>query len=240
MKSSILKFMAMAGLALAAFGFAQEESPAKKGRDMGVGIRAAFDYGWMYGIDENESEDLDGNPSGIGFEGGIQARIEMVNNLYFKPEVNIAYMSTSHEYLSAERTYSSTSLEIPLMFQGVIKDRFYVNAGPQLNLVLSSNVEAASSYTNPLTHKVEKFPYDEDIEMGSFTFGIVVGAGVGIVGGLNLDVRFYMGLSELFPDVTYVGGENMTNFLTAKHLSMVDLEGAKMMSVKVGLSYWFI
>jgi len=238
MKSSILKFVTVASLALAAFGFAQEQTPAKKGRDAGVGVRIAAGYNSMYGFEE-EDDDVDGNPSGAGFEGGLTFLMEMVNNLYFVPEVNFSYNSTSHEYLNTERTYKSMNLEIPLMFRGVVAQRFYVNAGPQLVLSLSHDVDAAATYTNPITHKEEKFPYNENIEQGTFTFGIAAGAGVNIIDHVSFDVRFYMGLTELFPD-TKSPNDGIGNINNLKNFSMISLAGAKMMSIKAGFNFWFI
>lgn len=204
--------------------------PAKKGHDMGVGARIAFDYGMMYGFEETD-DNVDGDPTGIGFEGGLAARIEMVNNLYFVPEVNFSYLSTKHKYLELDRTYTSMSLEIPLLMRGIVAERFYVTAGPQLNLCLSSDFE-------------QKYPdfefgdmpddFKENVEQAGFTFGIAAGAGVNIVDGLFFDFRFYMGLMELFPDVKSASD----NILDAD--SMIDMAGAKMMTIKAGFSYWFM
>lgn len=210
--------------------YASVNTSASKGHDMGVGARIAFDYGMMYGFEETD-DNVDGDPTGIGFEGGLAARIEMVNNLYFVPEVNFSYLSTKHKYLELDRTYTSMSLEIPLLMRGIVAERFYVTAGPQLNLCLSSDFE-------------QKYPdfefgdmpddFKENVEQAGFTFGIAAGAGVNIVDGLFFDFRFYMGLMELFPDVKSASD----NILDAD--SMIDMAGAKMMTIKAGFSYWFM
>lgn len=216
--------------------YASVNSSAPKGHDAGVGVRVAFGYASMFGFKETDDEFSD-SPSGFSVEGGLTARVEMVNNLYFVPEVNFNYISTSHSGDVDDRSYSSMNLDIPLMFRGVVAERFYVNAGPQLSLCLSSNVDAPVTMTDPITHKDITETID-DFEQTAFTFGLVAGAGINIVEGLYIDFRFYMGLSELYPDANYIG-DGYTNMDEVKNLSYINMAGAKNMVFKIGVGYWF-
>lgn len=208
------------------------ERPANNEQKFGIGLRAAFDYGMMYGF-KNEDDDVDGSPTGIGFEGGLMGRIQLVSNLHFAPEVNIAFVRTEHEYLHQKRTYTSIDLEIPLLMRGIVLDKFYVTGGPQLNLNLSNDFD----YDN----KEAAEGYEEKIDEAKFTFGLAVGAGFNIIEGLFIDVRFYMGLMDLYPDVKsisdYEDGEIVSE---GDDFSYISMKGAKMMKIKAGLSYWFI
>ena len=208
------------------------EHPANNEQKFGIGLRAAFDYGMMYGF-KNEDDDVDGSPTGIGFEGGLMGRIQLVSNLHFAPEVNIAFVRTEHEYLHQKRTYTSIDLEIPLLMRGIVLDKFYVTGGPQLNLNLSNDFD----YDN----KEAADGYEEKIDEAKFTFGLAVGAGFNIIEGLFIDVRFYMGLMDLYPDVKsisdYEDGEIVNE---GDDFSYISMKGAKMMKIKAGLSYWFI
>ena len=208
------------------------EHPANNEQKFGIGLRAAFDYGMMYGF-KNEDDDVDGSPTGIGFEGGLMGRIQLVSNLHFAPEVNIAFVRTEHEYLHQKRTYTSIDLEIPLLMRGIVLDKFYVTGGPQLNLNLSNDFD----YDN----KEAAEGYEEKIDEAKFTFGLAVGAGFNIIEGLFIDVRFYMGLMDLYPDVKsisdYEDGEIVNE---GDDFSYISMKGAKMMKIKAGLSYWFI
>lgn len=208
------------------------ERPANNEQKFGIGLRAAFDYGMMYGF-KNEDDDVDGSPTGIGFEGGLMGRIQLVSNLHFAPEVNIAFVRTEHEYLHQKRTYTSIDLEIPLLMRGIVLDKFYVTGGPQLNLNLSNDFD----YDN----KDATEGYEEKIDEAKFTFGLAVGAGFNIIEGLFIDVRFYMGLMDLYPDVKsisdYEDGEIVSE---GDDFSYISMKGAKMMKIKAGLSYWFI
>lgn len=259
MKRTFAKILSIAGLAFATAGFAQEGA-APKSRDAGLGIRAAFDIGTMYGFDE-EDDNVDGNPFGIGFEAGIAGRVELVENLYFAPEANFAYISTKQKYEASgednDRKYTSMELQIPLLLRGEIMDRFYFTGGPQLNLCLSSKVE--QDYTSldlgdDLTFGTPD-EFKDDFEQGSFSFGIAAGAGVKIIDGLYFDFRFYMGLSQLFPDVavmgkdiTYIPGKDKQDGYWADSdgdkytdgRSNMNMEGAKMMNFKFGITYWIL
>lgn len=212
-----------------------QEPVQPKMSPFGFGIRFAFDYGRMFGFKEDleNDSDIDGTPSGIGYEGGLMFRIQMIPNLYFTPEVNIAYISTEHEYMRKERKYNSLDLEIPLLMRGVVANRFYITGGAQFNFTLSSEAKLAPVENATLNIKVAS---NEKVEQATFGFGIVAGAGVNIVAGLYFDFRFYMGITELYPDVKTLDD---LEFATGDY-SLVDMSGARMMKFKVGLSYWII
>lgn len=211
------------------------EEPAQRVQRFGFGIRGAFDYGYMFGFTEDleNDSDIDGNPSGIGFEAGVALRIQMVNNLFFAPEINFAYVSTTHKYLEHDRTYKSSELEIPLLLRGVVAGRFYVTAGPQINIGLNNETDI-----DPITNKTLDITVQskEEVEQSNFAFGLAAGAGFNVFAGLFIDLRFYMGLTELFPDVVTLDDVESAN----EGYSLVDMAGAKMMKLKVGLSYFIM
>ncbi len=215
---------------------AQEPAPRQVNR-FGFGLRVAFDYGRMYGFKEDleNDSDIDGTPSGIGFEAGLMVRFQMIPNLFFAPEVNVAYISTNHKYMDSERKYNSVDLEIPLLMRGIVADKFYVTGGPQVVFSMSSKAEIEPIVTELGGGVNIKAESKENIEQASFGFGIAAGAGFNIYEGLFIDLRYYMGITELYPDVKtlddleYAEGD----------FSMIDMSGARMMKFKVGISYWF-
>lgn len=212
-----------------------EEPAPRQINPFGFGFRFAFNYGRMFGFKEDldNDSDIDGTPSGIGFDGGLMFRIQMIPNLYFTPEVNIAHITTEHEFMRHKRKYSTTDLELPLLMRGVIANRFYVTGGAQFNFTLSSKakIDAVENATLDIT-----VASNEKVEQATFGFGIVAGAGINIVAGLFFDFRFYMGITELYPDVKTLDD---LEFATGDY-SLVDMSGARMMKFKVGLSYWII
>ena len=208
----------------------------------GFGLRLAFDYGRMFGFkdDLDNDSDISGTPSGFGFEGGLMVRVQMIPNLFFAPEINVAYISTNHEYMDHERKYTTTDLEIPLMLRGVIADKFYVSGGAQINLTINSKSEI-DPIVNVLGGGVNiKTETTEKVEQATFGLGIVAGAGYNIVAGLFVDLRFYMGLSELYPDVKSLDDYADGDTAEEGEYSLVNMSGARMMKFKAGISYWFM
>ena len=208
----------------------------------GFGLRLAFDYGRMFGFkdDLDNDSDISGTPSGFGFEGGLMVRVQMIPNLFFAPEINVAYISTNHEYMDHERKYTTTDLEIPLMLRGIIADKFYVTGGAQINLTLNSKSEI-DPIVNVLGGGVNiKTETTEKVEQATFGLGIVAGAGFNIVGGLFVDLRFYMGLSELYPDVKSLDDYENGDIAEEGEFSLINMSGARMMKFKAGISYWFM
>ena len=191
---------------------AQEPAPRQVNR-FGFGLRVAFDYGRMFGFKEDMDNDSDisGSPSGIGFEAGLMVRFQMIPNLFFAPEVNVAYISTNHEYMGSERKYNSVDLEIPLLMRGVIADKFYVTGGPQVVFSMSSKAEI-----EPL--KVTSVGITKESE--------------------EKILRYYMGLTELYPDVKSMDDFNDGD-VAEGDFYMINMSGARMMKFKVGISYWF-
>ena len=215
---------------------AQEPTPRQVNR-FGFGLRVAFDYGRMFGFKEDMDNDSDisGSPSGIGFEAGLMVRFQMIPNLFFAPEVNVAYISTNHEYMGSERKYNSVDLEIPLLMRGIVADRFYVTGGPQVVFSMSSKAEIEPLKVTSVGITKES---EEKIDQASFGFGIAAGAGFNIYEGLFIDLRYYMGLTELYPDVKSMDDFNDGD-VAEGDFYMINMSGARMMKFKVGISYWF-
>lgn len=188
-------------------------SYAKDESKFGAGIKASISYDQIFGFEE-DIDGMDGNPSGIGFDAGIMLRVLLSTNVYLAPEVNISYANTNHKVDKKERTYDATDLEIPVMFRAVIANKFYVTAGPQfvLNMANDSDIPSAVDNTGM---GIDLSKYGESTEQTFFTMGIAAGAGYNIIGGLNVDFRFYMGLMELFPDVKTVD-QHLKDVLTGK------------------------
>lgn len=228
-------FATLACILLAtSFSFATDDSK------WSAGVKAAFDYGRMYGF-EDPDDNMSGSPAGIGFDAGIMLRMGLVKGVYFVPEVNFAYISTSHKVLKKERSYTSMDLEIPLMLRAVFFDKFYATAGVQvvLNLMNDSDIPPMadkSTFGGAIINAAAgALGLEERTEQGFFNIGLAAGLGYNIVGGLNIDAKFYMGFMELFPDVTTPGDDDLGDPYT-----FISMHGAKMMKFSLGVSYWIL
>lgn len=231
----ILTFAA-AILCAATFALAQEaseatpknDSPSKKDSPaIGLGVRLAAGYGMIWGleddwaIDENDDE----KPGGLDLEGGVMGRIVFTPVIHFTPELLFHYGKLKHDNDFGKQEFSFMNVEIPLLVRANATPKFYAYAGaqPGLNIQNDASLKAAVvKHTN--TGSNEK-KFGKNVDQAVFGFGIVAGAGYYVVDKLSLDLRIYMGLTELYPDC---------------ESNLVDLSGARSLSFKIGANYWIL
>lgn len=188
----------------------------------GFGARVAFEYGMTWGA-ENLEGGID-SPSGIGLEGGLMFRYEMLPYLQLVPGVFFEYLNTQSEDDYFQVEVNQANVEIPVVVRGIVGGHFYAEFGAQLNLNVWGKVELTDVVTSWDGEKEDiTIPLKEDQSL--INVGVVFGLGAQIVKGLSLDVRFFLGLMELYDWPTD---------------EMYDFSGLKMMSIKAGINYWFI
>ena len=198
------------------------------GEKMGFGIHGQFDYSFLHGLpqDWNGGDDEEA-PSGIGFVGGIRGRIPMSPIVHFTPELNFHYARLVQEDEIGKRNFKQMDLEIPLMVRGVFMEKFYVAAGAQVGLDLSSKVTLDAGEVSPGGGlESQPFEYNEDIKKAGFGFGIVFGLGGYIMDYISIDLRVVMGITDVYPDVDSDLIESM--------------EGGKQMSFRGGIGFWVL
>ena len=204
--------------------------PPKKS-PVGIGARAAFIYGNFWGFKDLESDGME-PPTGFGGEFGITARFGMVDGLQFAPEILFRIFDVSHDEDEIEREYNQMFLDFALYIRGIFGGGFFLEVGPQVS------INTSSEYTyDGHTNNFEK------IEQASAEFGLNFGAGYYILDNLSLNFRWYMGFTEIFPDVKYEGDINSIKDEKNKkntYWSTINLKGAHTMMFKFGVTYWFI
>lgn len=202
----------------------------------GIGIRADFNIGNFWGTED--LEDGVEEPGGYGFDIGVTAHFEILDILWFTPEILFEAYWLEQEEEAFTRQFNQMGITIPLMFRAIFPfcTRIYFELGPQISLNLSNEVsfdEDQSKLHVPGSDIVVDNTFEEpEIEQSIFAAGVAIGLGFYIVPDrLALDVRFYAGLTELFPDAT-------------SPLSDRDDEkimvGTKLYSIKFGLNFWFL
>jgi len=205
----------------------QQAKPAQK--DFGVGIRGAFNYNMMYGLGEewyiyNDSEN-DIAPSGIGFEVGLGVRLQLLPFMQFTPEVLFEYAKLSQEDGKMERTFKQMSVEFPLLLRVTPIDKVYFVVGPNIELNVSDETELESGVMENEAGKFEH-TFPEKMDRKGVQFGITVGGGYYIVGGLSVDFRFNWGMTDVYEG--YILNED------------TELTSGKLMTFKFGIGYWFM
>lgn len=226
------------------------EQPPKKVRNAtaGLGIRADYNFADYWGT--KEMNGADDEASGWGFNVGITARFEIIDVLWFTPELHYEYFKLTQDYDEIEVQFKQSNLALPLMFRAVLHPRAYFEVGPQFSLKLSGDFEYDAERGD--IHipgaddiKVDKpHDFDDKVEQATLAFGVAMGLGIYIIPDrLSINARFYVGLSELYPDATsiilYEGNDNIKNGKVVPEKSKV-LEGTKLRAIKLGASFWFI
>ena len=213
-----------AGLLAGSIAFAAEGDTAKK-NNVSVGVRAAFNYNMMYGLDDDwnvYADDADA-PSGIGFEGGIALKLQVLPFMQFTPEILFNYGSLSQDDGDIERDFTQMGIEIPLLLRVNPVAGVFLTVGPTFEFSVSDKEEidfgTMTNGAGSFTHK-----FDEGFDRKAFQFGLTLGAGYNITDHFYADFRMNLGLTDVYE------GES----------ALVSLDGGKQMTIKFGLGYWFI
>lgn len=209
----------------------EQAAPAPKRAPIGIGARAAFIYGNMWGFKDLKADGLE-PPTGIGGEFGITARFSMAAGLDFSPEIAFRIFDVSHDEDEIERCYNQTFLDFSFYLRAVFGGGFFLEFAPQISL----NTSAEYTYDGTKNDF-------ERIEQATAEFGLNVGVGYFVIDNLSLNFRWYMGLTEVFPDVKYEGDMNSIKEEKSKNnvsWATINLKGAHTMMFKFGVTYWFI
>ena len=209
----------------------EQAAPAPKRAPIGIGARAAFIYGNMWGFKDLKADGLE-PPTGIGGEFGITARFSMAAGLDFSPEISFRIFDLSHDEDEIERCYNQMFLDFSFYLRAVFGGGFFLEFAPQISL----NTSAEYTYDGTKNDF-------ERIEQATAEFGLNVGVGYFVIDNLSLNFRWYMGLTEVFPDVKYEGDMNSIKEEKSKNnvsWATINLKGAHTMMFKFGVTYWFI
>jgi outer membrane autotransporter protein len=89
-----------------------------------------------------------------------------------------------------------TYINLPLNFQYAVASKVYVEAGPQLDFLLSGKLD--SKYYDPMSDETTtRNDLDIKDDLKSTAFGFNVGAGYAITQQLSANIRYHIGLSEI-------------------------------------------
>lgn len=220
-----------------------DQTTAQSGRSQkataGIGIRADFNIGSFWGTED--LEDGVDEPSGYGFDIGLTARFEMLDILWFTPEILFEAYWLEQDDEAFNREFNQMNLTIPLMFRAILPfcTRVYFEFGPQFSLNLSNNVVFDKDHREIHIPNgdgpdiiVENTFEETEIEQTVFAAGLTMGLGFYIIPDrLAFNVRFFAGLTELFPDAK--------SQLTDRDDNRI-MVGTKLESIKLGLNFWFL
>lgn len=205
----------------------------------GIGIRGDFSMGFFRGTED--LEDGVDEPSGYGFDAGITARLEMLDYLWFTPEILFEAYWLEQDEEAFTRQFDQMNITIPLMFRAILPfcTRVYFEFGPQFSLNLSNNVVFDEDHREIHIPNgdgpdiIVENTFDEpDIKQAVLAAGATLGLGFYIIPDyLAISARFYLGLTELFPDAESPLSDRDDGKI---------MVGTKLTGFKFGLNFWFI
>lgn len=147
----------------------------------------------LAGFNGDDAEEVD---AGIGFAVGGTMVMPLGSGLAFNPQVMFAYRTASatasYEELDYESTLTDMAIEVPVLLRYSIVPNFYVQAGPQLGLLISSESETEwgdESETEDILDDRAKLEY-----------GLAVGAGFQITENWAVDLKYNYGLNSFDED----------------------------------------
>ena len=138
------------------------------------GIKAGLNFSNFSGDD---TEDLKGLTS---FHVGVLKEFIITKNVSFQPELLFSTQGVKVEKMDDD--YKLNYFTLPLMVKFYINDAFSVHAGPQLSLLAGETKDVLP------------------IEGKTFEYGLAGGLEYTISGGLFIQARYCMGLSEISKD----------------------------------------
>jgi opacity protein-like surface antigen len=164
-----MKKIILSMVAIFAFGFANAQETK-------FGAKAGLNMSNVTGDNSGE------NKMKIGFQVGAFANIGVSEKFAVQPELLFSTQGTKYTGGSTELNY----LNIPIMAQYKVADKFSLEAGPQIGFLMSAKAKADGGGSAD----IKEF-------LNSTDFGIGVGAGYDVAENINLGLRYTIGVSNL-------------------------------------------
>ncbi|MBO7414518.1 MAG: PorT family protein [Fibrobacter sp.] len=176
-----------------------------------LGGHAAVNYSTMWG---DETDDV---PWGLGFNAGVATKISL-GLFAVAPEVDVGLRRQSDD----DVTWSTWAIEIPILARINVLPILFIEAGPQLAFLLSSEVEQDFGMG-----KVTVDYGDDKIDaLNTFEFGLAAGVGATVIPNLDVNFRAVFGLTSVID--------------SKKVFPEADEQSIKNMQFQLGATYWFM
>ena len=178
------KLFLSAAVAMSSLAFAQQ-----------FGVKAGMNVSSL-----SSEEGLSDQGSKIGFNAGVFMNAPLAANFSIQPELMYSQMGDKYNQTIAGTTYARSRhldyITVPVMFQYNATPAFYLEAGPELGLLVS----AKNKFTNESTNNtINESPNYKD-DLNGFNVGIGLGAGYYFTPKVGLTARYVAGLTDIAKD----------------------------------------
>jgi hypothetical protein len=158
---------------------------ANSNAQINFGAKAGVNFATITG------DDVDIFDGRTAFHVGVVAEIVISETFSFQPELLYSAQGADYSDDEFEGTFKLDYLNIPLMAKFYVGEGFSLEAGPQVGFLMSAKDEYDFTGTAFKSEEEDIKEFVKDID-----FGINVGVGYKLEGGLNFGARYNLGLSD--------------------------------------------
>ncbi|MCU4176503.1 porin family protein [Carboxylicivirga sp. N1Y90] len=154
----------------------------------------------------------------VGLTIGAFAKYSVSEKFAIQPELLYSMKGAKINY-SEGNDYNKGSiktnyLSIPIIAKYYLSSGFNLQAGPQMDFLLS----AKTSYDSSIDGHITSESYDFKDSLKGIDFGLAVGLGYDLENGLGIEARYILGLSELNKNTEEDGSAKSKGFqITASY-----------------------
>ncbi|MEC5158158.1 porin family protein [Chryseobacterium sp. MP_3.2] len=178
------KLILGAAVAMSSLAFAQQ-----------FGVKAGMNVSSL-----STEEGLSDQGSKIGFNAGVFMNAPIATNFSIQPELLYSQMGEKYNQTIAGTTYARSRhldyIALPVMFQYNATPAFYLEAGPELGLLVS----AKNKYTNESANDTLAESDNYKDNLNGFNVGLGLGAGYYFTPQIGVTARYVAGLTDIFKD----------------------------------------
>lgn len=193
----------------------EQKTETKKVSEAKYGARAALNFSHFWGDDTEELH----LPWGTGFNAGFAAKVGITPSIEIAPELSINMRNQSDDVTE----WSTWAIEFPIMARFKMTDKLYVEIGPQIDFLLSSELESEFGFDE--SQKVDLGSSKIDA-LNTVEFDIAAGIGFEILPCLDADFRVVLGMTS------------MLNWDVEDEDDM-HINDIKNLQIQIGATYWF-
>jgi len=168
--------------------------------------------------------------SKISFYAGVGYTINFTEKLSITPEFLYSQMGANGKEFHRNRrtSYTHNYLSLPIFAEYEIIEKLKIGVGPQFNYLLKASYEL--DYQNiPVDLQGSLYgPGEETVLHNTMNYGVTAGASYTFVYNLSFEVRYYLGLNNLYNQDKLPRFSNSTTTSTMKNQAF-----------QIGLAYKF-
>ena len=155
-----------------------------------LGIKGGFNYASLANLEDSSAK--------IGYNAGVFVHLPLAGKVSIQPEL-LYTTKGANEDGNSNASINMEYLSLPVMLQYNVTPQFYVEAGPEFSLLLTSEMKEGGMNFNIKEHT-------ENID-----YGVAVGAGYYFFSKLGITARYVFGLADNFKNNPSFNDETITS-----------------------------